>query len=60
MFVDRMVAHAMELWTVVSDEGEVLAHVQLISQLRFFELKGGHCRQVVKMTLGVLECKEWG
>ncbi|KAF2550215.1 hypothetical protein F2Q68_00033365 [Brassica cretica] len=23
----RMVAHAMELWTVVSDEGEVLAHV---------------------------------
>ncbi|KAL0878310.1 hypothetical protein Bca101_028016 [Brassica carinata] len=56
----RMVAHAMELWTAVSDEGEVLAHVQTISQLRFFELKGGHCRQVVNMTLGVLECKEWG
>ncbi|XP_013594285.1 PREDICTED: 3-deoxy-manno-octulosonate cytidylyltransferase, mitochondrial-like [Brassica oleracea var. oleracea] len=27
VFVDRMVAHAMELWTAVSDEGEVLAHV---------------------------------
>ncbi|WZZ91639.1 hypothetical protein YC2023_120218 [Brassica napus] len=26
VFIDRMVAHAMELWTAVSDEGEVLAH----------------------------------
>ncbi|KAF3561574.1 hypothetical protein DY000_02019315 [Brassica cretica] len=25
VFIDRMVAHAMELWTAVSDEG-VLAH----------------------------------